>query len=74
MAYGDDGYRYLKNGDPSGDLCIECGRELYIQKGVTVWERQITGPDIATKVWQLRCYCGYKIPFQRNNKHLSAFK
>jgi len=21
MAYSDDGYRYLKNGDSSGDLC-----------------------------------------------------
>jgi hypothetical protein len=74
MAYGDNGYRYLKNGDPSGDLCSNCGRELYLQKGVTKWLRQTAGPDIKKKVWELRCYCGYKTEFQKNNKHLSAYK
>ncbi len=74
MAYNDDGYRYLKNGDPSGDLCIECGRELYVQKGVTKWKRQIVGPDIKSKTWELRCYCGYKTYFRRNNRHMAAFK
>jgi len=74
MAYGDDGYRYLKNGDPSGDLCIECGRELYIQKGVTVWERQTAGPDLSRKTWQLQCHCGYKTAFKRNNQFQSSFK
>ncbi len=74
MAYGDDGYRYLKNGDPSGDLCKKCGREMYVQKNVTKMIRQIVGQAIPKKCWELRCYCGYSTHFQRNNKFRSAFK
>jgi hypothetical protein len=72
--YNNDGYKYLKNGDPSGDLCIKCSRELYIQKGVTIWIKQTTGADIPKKVWELRCHCGYRTHFQANNKFESAFK
>ena len=67
--YEDNGYRYLKNGDPSGDLCIECGRELYIQKGVTI----IRNSKKRT-TWELRCHCGYKTEFKRNNRFESAYK
>jgi hypothetical protein len=72
--YEDNGYRYLKNGDPSGDLCVKCGRELYIQKNVTVWEAQRFGPDKPKKVWRLRCHCGHETEFKRNNRFISAYK
>lgn len=72
--YEDNGYRYLKNGDPSGDLCIKCGRELYIQKGVTIWEESTTGKEISGKTWELRCHCGYMTEFKRNNRFESAYK
>jgi len=70
--YEDDGYRYLRNGDSSGDLCIECGRELYIQKSVTV--KSTTGKETQRKTWELRCHCGYRTEFKRNNRFESAYK
>ncbi len=72
--YEDNGYRYLKSGDPSGDLCIECGRELYIQKGVTIWIKSITGKESPKKTWELRCHCGHSTEFKRNNRFESAYK
>ena len=67
-------YRYLKNGDLSGDLCINCGRDLYIQKGVTIWLKYRVGKDIPKKTWKLRCHCGYETDFKKNNVFKSAFK
>ena len=67
--FDDNGYRYLKSGDPSGDLCIKCGRELYIQKNVDIIVRHKH-----KKVWKLRCHCGYETDFKRNNRFESAYK
>jgi len=57
MAYGESGYKYLKTGDESGDLCIECDTPMIIIK---------TGKRDDS--WKLRCQgCGREIPFRSNH-------
>lgn len=56
MSYDKHGYRYLKTGDESGDLCVRCDVPLLIDK---------TGKKEKGKhAWKLWCRCcGRTIPF-----------
>ncbi len=52
MPYNNDGYKYLKTGDETGDLCKYCGSSMFIDK--------------YGKEWTIRCHCGREIPFISN--------
>jgi hypothetical protein len=52
----NSGYKYLKTGDLSGDLCRVCDRPMFIDKTGERKEGQ----------WTLRCHCGREIPFVSN--------
>lgn len=68
-AYHNNGYRYLKTGDPSGDLCKKCGREMYIDKS-----HRFDDKGKRIRGWLVRCWCGHEIEFQKNDKFTSAYK
>jgi hypothetical protein len=53
------GYKYLKTGDYSGDICIKCDSWMYVVK---------TGKR--GQKWELHCHCGRVIPFVSNNDPL----
>jgi len=52
MPYRNNGYKYLKTGDETGDLCAVCDRPMLIDK---------TGGQ-----WTIRCCCGREVPFISN--------
>ena len=56
-----DGYKYLRTGDETGDMCYDCGSFLKIDK---------TGSGS----WSLYCSCGRVLPFISNAYNDSAFK
>ena len=55
MTYDNSGYKYLKTGDETGDLCIVCDRPMFIDK--------------YDGCWTIRCRCGREVPFISNAKH-----
>jgi RNase P subunit RPR2 len=58
MSYDPYGYRYLKTGDESGDLCVRCDVPLLIDKRVRKNQKK------DEHSWQLWCpCCGRRIEF-----------
>lgn len=68
--YTTTGYKYLRNGDLTGDMCKRCGREMYIDKSST--KKDEFGN--LKRCWAIRCGCGHSVKFESNYKNKSAFK
>jgi len=52
--YIDGGYRYLKTGDYTGEICDHCGGELMVDK--------------TQRAWIFYCHCGHTEEFYRRDR------